>query len=300
MPLILRQLGKAPYLSLNKYLYQKGILLATSTGKGPEISALIKTRLEALYAHYNSREWVHPDPLEHLYNYPDLKDRELAGLIASSLAYGKVAQILKSTSFVLKKMGPSPYKFLLDSTPTSLEHNFRSFKHRFTTAKELVAMLLGIKTVIAQYGSLYDCLLSSFNQKDRTVLPGLSFLVCELTRGFNGHYNSLLPLPEKGSACKRMNLFLRWMVRQDNVDPGGWQHVPPEKLIVPLDTHMHRISILLKLTSRRNADMRTAIEITNAFREIAPQDPVRYDFALTRLGIRKDPNQCASRQGLSI
>ncbi|MBK5102297.1 MAG: TIGR02757 family protein [Desulfobacteraceae bacterium] len=245
----------------------------------------MKTQLDRLYARYNSREWVHPDPLEYLYHYPDLQDREVVGLIASSLAYGRVAQILNSTSAVLKKMGPSPYQFLRDATPASLKGNFPDFKHRFTTADELVAMLLGIKAVIEQYGTLYECLLSSFNQKDATVLPGLSFLVSELTKGFNGHYNSLLPLPERGSACKRLNLFLRWMVRQDHVDPGGWNEVPPDKLIVPLDTHMHRFSILLKLTRRKNADMRTAEEITDAFRKIAPQDPVRYDFALTRLGI---------------
>ena len=122
----------------------------------------------------------------------------------------------------------------------------------------------------------------------KTVLPGLSFLVRELTKGFNGHRNSLLPLPEKKSACRRLSLFLRWMVREDRVDPGGWQEVPPRKLIVPVDTHMYRICIQLHLTERRSAGMPTAIEITRAFREIEPEDPVRYHFALTRLGIRKD------------
>lgn len=255
-------------------------------GRGLKLhTAPIKTHLDRLYASYNSREWVHPDPLEYLYHYPDLQDREVVGLIASSLAYGRVAQILKSVSAVLKKMGPSPHLFLRSSTPAYLKSTFHDFKHRFTTADELVEMLLGIKTVIEQHGSLYECFLSGFNHNDNTVLPGLSSLVGELARGFNGHYNSLLPLPQKGSACKRLNLFLRWMVRQDRVDPGGWQDVSPEKLIVPLDTHMHRFSILLRLTRRKNADMRTAEEITGAFRKIAPQDPVRYDFALTRLGI---------------
>ena len=98
----------------------------------------------------------------------------------------------------------------------------------------------------------------------------------------------LLPSPSAGSACKRLNLFLRWMVRQDNVDPGGWDSVSPAKLIIPLDTHMHRIGRRLGLTPRRQADLRTAIEITEGFRGICPSDPVRYDFALTRLGIRRD------------
>jgi uncharacterized protein (TIGR02757 family) len=249
---------------------------------------LIKQQLDRLYARYNSREWVHPDPLEYLYHYPTLEDREVVGLIASSLAYGRVAQILKSVSAVLKRMGASPYQFLRDSTQTSLKGTFPDFKHRFTTAEELVTMLLGIKTVIGQYGTLYECFLSGFNRNDKTVLPGLSFLVKELSHGLNGRCNTLLPSPEKGSACKRLNLFLRWMVREDHVDPGGWLEVHPRKLVVPLDTHMHRICSQLRLTRRNSAGLITAMEVTQAFVKIAPEDPVRYDFALTRLGIRKD------------
>lgn len=245
-----------------------------------------KPQLERLYVLYNSRKWVHPDPLEFLYKYADFKDREVAGLIASSLAYGRVTQILKSVSSVLDKMGPSPYGFLLSATPSYLLRMYSGFKHRFTTGEELAFMLIGAKSVIKRFGSLYKCFLSGFNDDDETVLTGLSYLVNELRIDLNGRSNSLLPLPEKGSACKRWNLFLRWMVRKDSVDPGGWDRVSPAKLIVPLDTHMHRICLLLKLTGRKNADMRTAMEITSAFRKIDPEDPVRYDFALTRPGIR--------------
>ena len=95
-----------------------------------------------------------------------------------------------------------------------------------------------------------------------------------------------LPSPDGGSACKRLNLFLRWMVRKDNVDPGIWQSIPASHLIVPLDTHMHRIAKAMGLTSRKQADIQSAIEITGAFSFIRPADPVRYDFALTRLGIK--------------
>ena len=100
--------------------------------------------------------------------------------------------------------------------------------------------------------------------------------------------NSLLPCPEKGSACKRFHLFLRWMVRNDAVDPGGWDGISASKLIVPLDVHMHRICMRLGLTSRAQADLKTALEVTGRFRAIVPEDPVRYDFALTRIGIRND------------
>ena len=247
-----------------------------------------KTRLDELYETYNSRKWVHPDPLEFLYQYADPRDREIVGIVASSLAYGRVAQILKSVGSVLEKMGPSPYGFVKHSTSVSLQRTFKDFKHRFTTGKDLTGMLDGVKHVVDRYGSLYACFLKGFKVDDEDILPALSFLVSELTALFNGHNNSLIPVPERGSACKRLNLFLRWMVRKDHVDPGGWLEIPAGKLMVPLDTHMHRICSLLKLTYRKNADMRTVKEITRAFRRIEPEDPVRYDFALTRLGIRRD------------
>ena len=256
-----------------------------------------KEQLETLYVFYNSRKWVHPDPLEFLYDYGDLKDREVAGLIASSLAYGRVAQILKSVSGVLEKMGPSPYDFLMSAMPSSLRRTYSDFKHRFTTGEELAMMLIGAKSVIERFGSLYNCFLSGFNDDDDTILTGLSFLVNAIRTNLNSRSNSLLPLPERGSSCKRWNLFLRWMVRRDHVDPGGWDRVNPAKLIIPIDTHMYRICLLLKLTGRKNPDMRTAKEITFAFRKIVPEDPVRYDFALTRLGIRTDADLDAFLKG---
>ncbi len=247
-----------------------------------------KPQLEHLYDIYNSREWVHPDPLEFLYNYSDSKDIEIAGLVASSLAYGRVAQILKSVSTVLEKMGSSPYDFLLSVSLSSLQRIYSGFRHRFTTGKELVRMLIGARSVIKQYGSLYNCFFSGFSAGDDTVLNGLSFLVNQLVKEDNGQKNSLLAFPEKGSACKRWNLYLRWMVRKDRVDIGGWAGISPSMLIIPLDTHMHRICFFLGLTKRKNAGMRTALEITKAFKKFEPEDPVRYDFALTRLGIRDD------------
>jgi len=107
-------------------------------------------------------------------------------------------------------------------------------------------------------------------------------------------------LPEKGSACKRMNLFLRWMVRKDRVDPGGWADVPVSKLIVPLDTHMHKISLQLGFTSKKQANLQAALEITNGFKKLVPEDPVKYDFSLTRFGIREGMNMDSLLSQLSI
>ena len=260
---------------------------------------ILREALEELYNWYNKREWVHPDPLEFLYDYDDLHDREVVGLIASSLAYGRVVQILKSVFRVLDRM-PSPSAFLMRATPDSLRSAFSGFRHRFATGEELSALLFGAKRVIGRYGSLHACFTSSLRDDHPTILPAVSAFTSELISAGGGCVGHLLPRPERGSACKRINLFLRWMVRRDEVDPGGWSVVPASKLIVPLDTHMHRICRALGLTDRKQADMRTAIQITEAFREIAPDDPVRYDFAITRLGIRSDTDldEFLSRCGL--
>ncbi len=248
---------------------------------------ITKKKLDRLYDFYNHREFVHPDPLEFLYAYPDPLQTELVGLIASSLAYGRVSQILKSVSFILGKMNPSPRSFLLNSSLKDLLDCFSGFRHRFTTGEEMAHMLLAAKHVIEQHGSLYACFMAGYNN-DETLLPALSAFVNELKNAAAITKNSLLPSPDTGSACKRLNLFLRWMVRKDRVDPGAWRGIPRSGLIIPLDVHMHKVGVELGMTCRKNADILTAIEITRAFRKIAPEDPVRYDFALTRLGIRKD------------
>ena len=247
-----------------------------------------KQKLESLYKKYNRREFVHPDPLEFLYGYPDLKDRELVGMVAAALAYGRVAQILRSVSVILERMESSPYRFVMESSQAQIESAFKGFVHRFATGKEVSRLLIGIKGVLAQYGSLYQAFLGFVHPDHDTVLPALSRFCRLIDEAAGGDIGHLLPMPDRGSACKRMNLFLRWMVRRDAVDPGGWKSIPAALLIIPLDVHMHRVGQKLGFTGRKQADIRTAMEITDGFKRLTPEDPVRYDFALTRLGIRKD------------
>jgi uncharacterized protein (TIGR02757 family) len=246
---------------------------------------LNKIKLDALVARYHRREFVHPDPLEFLYAYENLKDREIVGLIASSLAYGRVEQILKSVSYVLARM-PSPHDFLIQTDDETIIGAFAGFKHRFTTGLELAQMLCGMKRAIAAYGSLGDC----FNAflKDDNLNMALCGFANTLRVDASARLNSLLPYPEKGGASKRLYLFLRWMARCDEIDPGGWDMIPRSALIIPLDTHIYNIGYRLRLTRRKQHDFRTALEITQAFKAIEPSDPVRYDFALTRPGIRKE------------
>jgi uncharacterized protein (TIGR02757 family) len=242
--------------------------------------------LERLYDQLNRPEFIPPDPLQFLADYPRLEDREIVGLIASSLAFGNVKQILRSVSLVLAEMD-SPHAWLMCTSERSIAATFRSFRHRYVDGADLGGMLCGVKRTVQRHGSLGACFALCADPADDNVLPGLVRFVERLQYGSTGP-NYLLPSPTHGSACKRLNLFMRWMVRRDAVDPGGWDFISPAHLVVPLDTHMHRIAKALGLTSRRSADIRTALEVTAAFRRFAPGDPVRYDFTLTRLGIRSD------------
>jgi uncharacterized protein (TIGR02757 family) len=244
--------------------------------------------LEALYASYNRREYVHPDPVELLYAYDDPADREIAALVAASLAYGRVAQILRSVSCVLERMGARPRQFVQGASADRLRRLFGDFRHRFQTGRELAALLWALKALLRRHGGLNEFFLAATDPTAETVLPALGSLAGELNAAVGGACGHLLPDPTRGSACKRLHLFLRWMVRRDGVDPGGWTGVSPAKLIVPLDTHMHRIAALLGATRRRTLDLRTAQEVTAAFRAVSPGDPARYDFALTRFGIRRE------------
>lgn len=246
----------------------------------------LHTYLESLYATFNRREFVSPDPLQFLYGYPDAADREMVALVCATLAYGRVAQILRSLEAVLARLGPCPADCIARSTPKQLERLFAGIKHRFTTGEEIGRLLAGAKKVLKKHGSLGLCLQKHITAGDITILPALEQFTRELREASGGLHLYTLASPGRGSACKRLNLLLRWMVRSDDVDPGGWDAVPSRLLVIPLDTHMDSIGRALGFTCRRQADLKTALEITAGFRSIAPDDPVRYDFALTRFGIR--------------
>jgi len=247
--------------------------------------SLLKPELERLYAAYNGPQYIHPDPLQFVLLYRDVRDREIAAILASSLAYGRVAQILRSVSCVLEEMGESPHRFLRHSRTPALRRAFACFTHRFATGRGLAGLLTGIRALIGQEGSLYRAFLKGYAPGPGGVVPALAGWVKALRAGAEEDPGHLLPDPGKGSACKRLNLFLRWMVRKDAVDPGGWEAVSPADLVVPLDIHMFRASRELGFTRRLHADMAAALEVTGGFRQLRPEDPLRYDFVLTRAGI---------------
>ncbi len=248
------------------------------------LKKLQKTAFDPIYREYNRRKFVHPDPLEFLYHYEGIREREIAGLIASSLAYGRVAGILRSVDQILSPMGRSPLDYVLSCPRRRKLKTFQDFKHRFATGEHIVALLEGIRRVLEKYGALNDCFLDSYHSSDSTVIPALKEFVSKI--GCKDLH--LVPDPGRGSACKRLNLYLRWMIRHDEVDPGGWEGVPASKLVIPLDTHIVHIGARLGMTQRRSPGLKMAMEITENFRSICPEDPVKYDFALTRYGIRNE------------
>lgn len=243
--------------------------------------------LEGVYEKYHRLEYVHPDPIEFVHRYECPRDQEVAGLIAASLAYGRVAQILHNVERILTPMGGSPRQFLETAPTRDLRLLSRDFQHRWTTGEEMRDFLSAIQRCLHKYGSIEACFASHSTRSETNVLPALSGFVAELST-LGAGTTSLLSSPAKGSACKRLFMYLRWMVRADTIDPGCWFSVSPAHLIMPVDTHIHRVALGLGLTRRKQANLATALEITARFRKISPDDPLKYDFALARLGIRSE------------
>jgi uncharacterized protein (TIGR02757 family) len=254
--------------------------------------AQIKNVLEKLYDRYNHREFIETDPLQFVYHYSKPADMEVAALLAASLAYGRVQQIEKNLNDLFGRMGTSPYAFVMNFDKAERQ-KLNSFKHRFTTGRYISDLLSVLKKVLRQKGSIEKHFSSGYNKGDENILPALSRFcdsLYEIYSEQNGRKVSrgmkyLLASPVRGSACKRLNLFLRWMVRSDDVDTGLWKRIDKAKLIVPVDVHMGRLCRILGFHDRKIISLSTAVKITECFAEIEPADPVKYDFALSRIGI---------------
>lgn len=241
--------------------------------------------LENLYCRFNRPEFIPPDPLELPRQFADVRDREVVALITASLARGRVTCILNGAKSALAGLGCCPTEFLKTARDEHLRMIVRDFRYRFTGGEELGAFFVMLKRILHEFGSLEACFYQAWAHSGNDLVKALTWFVDKLNQNCTQPAQSLLASPAEGSACKRLNLFLRWMVRSDAVDPGGWSELEPAVLIVPLDIHLFSLCRLLKLTARSSPTMKTALEITARFRDIAPTDPVKYDFALTRLGI---------------
>lgn len=241
--------------------------------------------LETLYKKYNRFELIEPDPLMFVYRYKNTGDREVVALISACFAYGNVKQIIKNLTSIFGIMGSSPKKYILTKTKQDFKKDFKNFKYRFTTPEELVNFLCAIKNILEKENSLEN-LFYKFYAPEKIFLFALNSF-CKTLRSC-GNVASLVPDPDKKSALKRINLFLRWCVRKDKVDPGIWHKIPTECLIVPLDVHMHKNAHALGLTKRNQTDMKTALEISCSLAKFCKKDPIKYDFCITRFGIHPD------------
>ncbi len=249
---------------------------------------VIKNIMEKLYDRYNHKNLIKPDPLQFIYNYSNPGDMEIAGLLSAALAYGRVEQIQKSLTRLFKLMGKSPYEFVM-SFNQAKRNKLQNFKHRFNTGNDIADLLELLKIIIKKHRSIENYFLLGYDKSHENIIPALTIFCDSLLKIHDGKANQglgyLLVSPSNGSPCKRMNLFLRWMVRDDEVDSGIWKSIDKAKLIVPIDVHMGRLCRFLGFHDKNTISLKTAIEITRHFAEIEPNDPVKYDFSLSRIGI---------------
>jgi len=245
----------------------------------PLAAGLLRQRLDELVATFDIRT-IEPDPLQLVLRYDVPRDQEVAGLIAAAFAYGRAETIVANIGAVLAKMRPGPSAYLKSFDEREGMRRFAGFSHRFHKTNDLVAFLGCIARAIRTHGSLGALFAESYDATEPDIAGSLTRFVSAL--GADGYLTSS---PEDGSACKRMNLYLRWMVRRSAPDLGLWTFVDPAQLVIPLDTHVHRIATFLGLSDRKSGDWKTARMLTDALARFDAADPVRYDFALCRLGI---------------
>lgn len=251
--------------------------------------------LDRLYAAFDHPESA-LDPIQIVRRYPRVDDREVVAFVAAGLAFGRVASVMASVEAVCAVMGQAPGAFVRAFDPQRDGAPLRGLVHRWTRGDDIVGLLWTLRAMIDAHGSLESAFAAGSQPDAPHVGDALERFSTEARavdlRPVYGPHVPKCPgafyffsRPSTGGACKRLNLFLRWMVRNDGVDPGGWRAIPASKLIVPLDTHTIRVGRCLRLTKRASPGWKMAVDITDALRAIDPADPVRYDFSLCHLSM---------------
>jgi uncharacterized protein (TIGR02757 family) len=251
--------------------------------------------LERLYESFDHPESA-LDPIQIVRRYPRVEDREVVAFVAAGLAFGRVASVMASVEAVCAVMGPTPGTFVRDFDPRRDGKPLRGLVHRWTRGDDIVGLLWTLRKMIGVHGSLEAAFAAGLSADAPHVGDALERFSTEARAvDLRSVYGPRVPecpgvfyflsRPSTGGACKRLNLFLRWMVRSDGVDPGGWVAIPASRLIVPLDTHTIRVGRCLRLTKRVSPGWKMAVDITDALRAVDPADPVRYDFSLCHLSM---------------
>ena len=268
----------------------------------------LREPLERLYREFDYGARVERDAIRFPLRYPDPRDRELVALLTCCLAYGRVDLFSRGLELILAAMGPSPAAFVADFDARRHAGLFAGFIYRFNRPRDVVAFCLAARQVLERHGTLEKCFLARDPDERGPIGPALepfarAFLEADLGAVFpqgriSRGYRHLFPLPSAGGPCKRLHLYLRWMVRREPPDFGLWSSVSPARLLIPLDTHVENMSRSIGLTRRRSRNWRMAEEITARLAALDPADPVKYDFALchTRMAgdcrDRRDPVVC--------
>jgi uncharacterized protein (TIGR02757 family) len=255
---------------------------------------VLRAPLDDLYRTFDHVESA-TDPVHIVRRYPENDDREVVGFCAAALAFGRVASVLQSVEALLTVMGRHPAAFVRDFEPVRDSARIEHLVHRWIRGRDLVALLLILKRMLEESGSIEEFFLAGDDPVAPDVGPALnSFSSRALETELRGAYGRVpkrpgvcyfFPRPSAGSACKRLNLFLRWMVRRDAVDLAVWSRLSPARLVVPLDTHVIRVGRCLGLTRYVSPGWKMAAEITASLRAIDADDPVRYDFSLCHIGM---------------
>ena len=276
---------------------------ACAVERGRELAA----HLDALVRTTDRLARRSSDPVSFAHAYASPDDREVVALIAALLAFGNVVAIKKSVARALAALGPSPSGTVDAEDEAQLCARLEGFVHRVYRGPDLARVLAGAGALRRRHGSLAAALVATRAAVPADELDPLLAVMVAFADALRGAPDGrgrgllhLVPDPRKGSACKRLLLYLRWMVRPaDGVDLG-LAALSPAELVIPLDTHVHRIGRNLGLTRRKDASYRTAREVTDALRALDAADPVKYDFAICHLGVsracpsRRDPQKCAT------
>lgn len=282
------------------FLYKDGIVRRVKKSfEDTEKVLKLKEYLEDLYEKFEE-SYLYSDPLGFVHKFDDPKDIEIAGFIAAGFAFGGVGQILKALDKIDKIVNHNFYEFTLNF---DVQHGFKLFKgfyYRFIKEKDITALFFVLSEMLKKYGSIENFFLKGYNPSDLNLKNALSSFskralgIADFTPVYgaavpprNSMVHFFFSSPGGNSPCKRLNLFLRWMIRNsDNLDFGIWQGgIQPYQLIMPVDTHIGRISRYIGLTARKNPSIKMAEEITENLKKLDYSDPVKYDFAITRLGI---------------
>ena len=260
---------------------------------------MLKQHLDRLYHDFNCVDSA-TDPIQIVRRFASAEDREIAGLVAASLAFGRVAGVMQSVERMLAVMGPSPAQYVRRYEAKRDARAFAPIVHRWIRGGDLAALVGIMRRMIDRAGSIEGFFAAGLAAGADDVGPAIDrFSTDALALGVRSPgVGYFFPRPSAGSACKRLNLFLRWMVRRDALDLGVWTRVPPAKLIIPLDTHVIRVGRHLKLTRYASPGWAMARDITASLRALDPDDPVKYDYSLCHLGMNY-PKDAALRSLLS-